>query len=327
MADEEKGIVAAGFRLLWRRQGVLWWVFVVNAICAALATGPALMHLKRALGHTLAGEKLSSGFDLGMLAEVMRLPEATFMRIVPVSHMFAIIFLVFMLFAMGGIVESYRQDRRLTTGEFFAAAGACFWRFFRLALISIIPFMIVMAIYQGLSKVADKVGDRAIADQVGVFLGLAAFVIFLLLALWVRLWFDIAQVRALVVEEGGMWRNALRSWKITWRNQRQLYRAYICISLVAWVVLALGAVIWAHLGPKAMPLTFLVLEFIVFVQLMTRLWLVSTATTWYLRNPEPVPVMAVVEVVEVAPIVPPETIEPEPLPPGTPDPELPPADA
>ena len=34
MADERKGVVAAGFSLLWRRQGVLWWMFVVNLVWA-----------------------------------------------------------------------------------------------------------------------------------------------------------------------------------------------------------------------------------------------------------------------------------------------------
>ena len=38
MADEQKGVVAAGFRLLWRRQGVLWWVFVVNFVCGGLGS-------------------------------------------------------------------------------------------------------------------------------------------------------------------------------------------------------------------------------------------------------------------------------------------------
>ncbi len=82
--------------------------------------------------------------------------------------------------------------------------------------------------------------------------------------------------------------------------------------------------IWAHLPPTATWLTFLVLELIVFAQLMTRLWQLSSATIWYQRHPEPVPV---VEIVEVTTVEAPETIIPEPLPPGMPDPELPPADA
>ena len=53
MADNEKGLVTAGFSLLWRRQGILWWVFVVNFVCGALGTAPAALQLNRALHHTL----------------------------------------------------------------------------------------------------------------------------------------------------------------------------------------------------------------------------------------------------------------------------------
>jgi len=325
MADEQKGVVAAGFALLWRRRGVLWWVFVVNLACGILGAIPAMLTLHNALGNNLAGLKLTRGFDLGMFIELMRVPEVNLGRTFGAVYMYAFLFMLFMLFVSGGILESYKLDRKLTTAEFFAASGEFFWRLVRLALLSIVPFIIVAMIYQGLSKAADHLGDRAIADQVGIFLSLAALVIFLLLGLWVRLWFDIAQARAVVLKERGMWRNVWRSWRITWQELRHLYRIYICISLVAWVTLALGLVLWSHLPATSTPLTFLVLELIVFAQLLTRLWQLSSAMTWYQRHPDAIAV-GVIEVVEFTPL-PPETIEPEPLPPGDPGPELPPADA
>ena len=48
-----------------------------------------------------------------------------------------------MLFVTGGILTVYREDRKLKTGEFFGASGAFFWRFVRLALLSLIPFAIL----------------------------------------------------------------------------------------------------------------------------------------------------------------------------------------
>lgn len=328
MADERSGSLAAGFSLVWRRQRVLWWVFVVNVVCGGLGAVSALATLSHALRHSLAGEKLSKGFDLGMLAELVRLPAVSLMRSTVPSYVMVFLFLLFFLFVSAGIVETYRDDRSLTAGEFFAASGAFFWRFVRLALLSIVPFVIVALIYQGLSKAADHIGDRAIADQVGIFLSLAAFVIFLLLALWVRLWFDLAQVRAVVLSERGMWRNTWRAWRFTWRNLRHLYGMYFVISLVAWITLIIGLVIWAHLPPTTSGLTLLILELIVFAQVMTRLWQLSSATTWYLRNPEPVPV----QVIEVEPLDAQAALggeqTPEPPAPTTdPGPELPPADA
>ncbi len=81
MADEQKGVVAAGFGLLWRRQGVLWWVFVVNLVCGGLGAVPAMMTLQPGARAFPGRDRSSrSGFDLGMLAELiasaLRQPDA-----------------------------------------------------------------------------------------------------------------------------------------------------------------------------------------------------------------------------------------------------------
>jgi hypothetical protein len=281
MADEQKGMIAAGFSLLWRRRSLLWWVLGVNLVCGVLGALPAAVPLARALGHSLAAQKLSNGFDLAMFAELARLPDVGIFRYATGAWMTAFLFVLFMLFATGGILETYRQDRRLATGDFFAACGAFFWRLVRLLLLSIIPFVMVALIRVGLSKLAGRIGDQAIADQVGIFLGWAVMIIFLLLALWVRLWFDIAQVRAVAQNERRMWRNLWKSWSITWHNVGRLFGMYFVIALLAWIGLVVGLVIWSRLPPTATALTFLLLELIMLAQLSTRLWQLASATAWY----------------------------------------------
>ncbi len=293
MADNEKASVGAGFSLLWRRQGVLWWLFVVNFLCGAMGTVAAVKTLRHALGHSLAGQPLTKGFDLGMFIELLRLPDVSLMRSSTTSYLFAFVFFLFMLFVSGGILETYRQDRRLNTGEFFAASGAFFWRFVRLMLLSIVPFAIAGSIYQSLDKLADYVGDKAIADQVGIFLGFAAIIVFVLLALAVRLWFDVAQVRAVALNQRGMWRNTWRAFSITVHDLPSLYWMYFRISLFAWITLAVGLVIWAKLPPTATPVTFVLLELILLAQLVARLWQLASATVWYERYAEVVPAESV----------------------------------
>jgi len=326
MADERKGVVAAGFSLLWRRQGVLWWVFVVSLVLGGLGALPATINIGHVLNHSLAGQQFTTRFDLGMYAELMRVPAVDVSRYQPAMGIAIFLFFLFILFVMGGILETYRQDRRLNTGEFFAASGAFFWRFVRLLLLSIIPFVIAGMIYQGLSKLADHIGDRATADQVGIFLSIAAVIIFMLLALWVRLWFDLAQVRAVVQSERGMWRNLWKSWGITWRAG--LYWRYVFIALIAWIAFAVCLVLWAHTPSSATPIIFLVLELIIFTQLATRLWQLASAMTWYQRYAETLVVAQ--PIVETLP-PPAEVMEtpapPTDLPPADPGPELPPADA
>jgi hypothetical protein len=324
MADNGKGLVTAGFRILWRRQGILWWVFAVNLICGALGTAPAALTLNRALHHTLAGQPLTRGFDLGMFFELFRLPHVSLIRGTTTSYIFALLFFLFMLFVSGGILETYHQDRGLPTGEFFAASGGFFWRFVRLMLLSIVPFALVGTIYQGLDALSDYVGDKAIADQVGIFLWWAAIVVLLLLALAVRLWFDVAKVRAVARNERGMWRNLWSACRITWRDLGSLFWMYFRIGLVALVTLAVGLVVWVHLPPTATPVTFVLLELILLAQLVTRLWQLAGVMTWYKRHAEVVTAESVDYTIPVA-----EMTRPVSSPEAAPDPslELPSADA
>ncbi len=328
MADNEKGSVSAGFSLLWRRQGILWWVFVVNFVCGGLGTIPAAMTLNRALHHSFAGQPLSKGFDVGMFVELIRLPNVNLMRSTTGSYLFAFLFFLFMLFVSGGILETYHQDRKLATGDFFAASGGFFWRFVRLMLLSLIPFIAVSMVYQGLDKLSYYAGERAIADQVGIYLFWFAIAVFVLLALVVRLWFDIAQVRTVAQNEPRMWRNTWKAFRITFRSLPSLFWMYLRISLFAWITLAVGLMIWAKLPPTATPVTFILLELILLAQLVTRFWQFASAMTWYQRHAEVVPANSVdyttphpEEVAEPAPAPSPEQPSLEP------GPELPPADA
>ena len=66
MADDNKGLVAAGAALVWRRQRVLWWVYAVNLALGLMGAAGARSQLEHLLKYSLAGERLTKGFDLGM---------------------------------------------------------------------------------------------------------------------------------------------------------------------------------------------------------------------------------------------------------------------
>src|SRR5208337_3479234 len=111
MSNLSNSALSSGFALLWRRQGILWWLFALNFGCALLGTVPGFLRLKHALGHSLMGQPLTDRFDLAMLEELFRLPDVGLGRFTTTSFLFAFVFLVFMMFVTGGILETYRQDR------------------------------------------------------------------------------------------------------------------------------------------------------------------------------------------------------------------------
>jgi hypothetical protein len=324
MADDNRGLVAAGASLAWRRRSVLWWVFAVNIVLGALGTLPAARQLNRALSHSLAGDQLLKGFDLGMFYELLRVPEVNLLRFTTSSYAFAALFAVFMLFISGGILEVYRQDRRrVDTRDFFAASGAFFWRFVRLMLFSLVPFAVLGNAYLSIDEASDYLGDKAVADQVGFVIWLAGVILLVLLTLFVRLWFDLAKVHAVASDERRMLRSAWKGLNISRQQMRKLLWMYLRISLVAWITLLVAFLTWMKLPPTAVWATFVLLELVILAQLAARLWQMASATIWYKRQAEVVPTAAMN-------FTTPETQEAhEPTPQLTlyPETELPPADA
>jgi hypothetical protein len=200
---------------------------------------------------------------------------------------------VFVLFVSGGILEVFRQDRRLNTGDFFAASGAFFWRFVRLALFMLVPFALLRFAYRDVRSWSEYLGDKAVADQVGFLILAAGIIVLGLLAVIVRVWFDIAKVRTVAENESGMWRTVWAAFDMTLHHLGTLLWIYLRISLVAAIPLLIGLLIWTKLPPAAIPATFILLEFVIVSQLAARLWQLASATAWYKQYAEAVPVDAV----------------------------------
>ncbi len=290
MADDNRGLVAAGASLVWRRRSILWWVFAVNIVLGALGTLPAARQLNRALKHSLAGEQLFKGFDLGMFYELLRVaggePAAVHHQLLRIRGPVRCVHAVRQRRNPGGLSPG---PPRLNTGDFFAASGAFFWRFVRLMLFSLVPFALLGNAYLSVEKASDYLGDKAVADQVGFVIWLVGVIILVLLALFVRLWFDIAKVHAVASDERRMFRSAWKGLDITRRQMRALLWMYLRISLVAWITLLVAFLIWTKLPPTAIWATFVLLELVMLVQLGARLWQMASATVWYKRHAEPVP--------------------------------------
>ena len=272
-----QGIVGKGWSLTWRHGRILAWTFVINLLLGVAATITARLEFGNILDHSLASSRLSNGFDLGAYVELLMKPEISFAALARGSVPFSYLFFIFMLFITGEILTAYREDRRLTTGEFFEAAGGYFWRMVRILLLSLVPLVgvgIVAVIIFGISTQIDN-------EQTAFYVRLAAISVAAILALLVRLWFDVAQVRAVAQNEHGMFHNVMRALVISLKSLGSLLWIYLRISIVAWIILGLGLWLWTKLPGNQVFLTWLLLEFVLLSQLFARLWQRAASVSWY----------------------------------------------
>src|SRR5215831_4013429 len=282
--SDQRGVLREGFHRFWRYQRVLWFIFFISLAFGHFSASPAIHKLDGITDHSLASQRISEMFDYGTFSALASNPEVKLFEAGGVSGGFSFVFLVGMLFLTGGILEAYRADRKLTTREFFEACGSYFWRFIRLLVLMLILVIPLAIIFGSVLSQAGKLMLDVVQEKNGFWLSLVDIIFFGFLMMCLRLWFDIAQVRAVVEEEYGMWSNAGRAFKLIFRNFGSLFWIYLRISVAGWFVFGLGIWIWTKMPPARFWSTFIVLEIVILTGFAVRLWQRSSEMVWYQRR-------------------------------------------
>jgi hypothetical protein len=286
MAGARPKTFLAGAALVWRHQRVLWLVYIANLLLAFVGTRAAVDRTGEILNHSLAADRLVHGFSLGAYYELKLHSNLPFSAWRPMMIYSSILFVLFMLFATGGVLAAYYEDRRLTAGAFFQSCGEHFWRFLRLMVwfaIALIPVGILMGLAGVLYRRVDR---QSISPFPAVHIFEVAAVIIVLLLMCVRLWFDMAQVIAVAEGEENMRRALKSSANLLRHNFGSLFWLYLRISLLGWIGFWLGMHVWMeHLGPEATRAAFLVSQATIVFWLAVRLWQRASEAIWYRQRP------------------------------------------
>lgn len=284
MAEGKPKTFWSGAGLVWRRQRVLWWIFIVNFMFAALGTIGIDERVAGTLDHSLSSARLLHGFDVSAVFELSVQPEGPFRRPEPTFYMSAVLFAIFYLFATGGVLLTYYRDEKPTTAWFFEACGNFFWRFMRLAIFFLLALIPVAILIKVADMVTDRINDRAISPYPAVWFELGAAIGILFLAICLRLWFDMAQVIAVAEDERRIRRALREAAALLRKNFGSLFWLYFRISLLAWVIFGAALQYWKnYLRPESLGRAFLLAQLMIVFWLATRLWQRASETLWY-RN-------------------------------------------
>jgi hypothetical protein len=113
----------------------------------------------------------------------------------------------------------------------------------------------------------------------GIFVRVTGELLVLLLALFVRMWFDLTQARVVWDNERAVLRMLTRTLKLGLRSGK-LFAIYFGIWVFGAVALAVGAGVWVFLPHSAMAASFVVLELVVVTQIALRLWMKAASARW-----------------------------------------------
>lgn len=311
--SEHSSILAEGARRVWRRQRIVWWIWLVNLLLAFASAMPLSHRIGAVTDHSLAAQRLVNGFDWGTYSELLSTPDVNFGSAYPESTLSVLVFFVFMLFMTGGVLASYVNEHQLSTRDFFANCGAFFWRWVRLFFFLAILAAAIMYGGHALMHWGGKLINDAAGEKTGYWVALLAMLLTLFVMMSVRLWFDMAQVRAAVEDERAMRRTLRHSFGLTFSNFSSLFWLYFRISFLAWLGLALGLWLWIRLsGPAAI----IMFEVVLLWWVGTRLWQRASEVAWYQRFAVAPTATASPALSLAMPQLAPITPTPDPLPPN-----------
>jgi hypothetical protein len=278
-------VLRAGWSLVWRRQRLLWWIYIISLGLSFFATQPLVKAVGPVLDNSLAADQLYHHFDLGTLGDLLSHPEIDTHVLAGAPILAAGVFLVFMLLFTGGILKVYHEDRTFTMGEFFGAGGQFFWRFVRLVIFLLIVLIPVALINWGFTVWSDNLADHFAEPAPHVVVKIVGKLVVLFLLMAVRLWFDMAEVGAVAEEEYAMRRSLLRAFRVTWNKLRSLFWLYLRPILVAVLGTALVLWVWIRWVPhQAVATSFFLSQTVILLWIFARLWQRSNEVLWYQQH-------------------------------------------
>lgn len=210
------------YRGLW---AFVWLAFTALSMVFVI---PALASLGPLSRLPEPGPKYMPGFDLGFAVEwATRIsPGASDALLALLLPLAGVLMLAHVLIAGGAI------HRLVHGGRILDGAGLYFWRFARLAVYSVPIYGIVLAIFVGWNKAADKLWGEGLEAKPLMLAGWSGQVVLVLLLGFVATVFDYAKVRLAAEGSRKSLRAALSSMRFVAGNLGKTMGGWAAVSVV-----------------------------------------------------------------------------------------------
>ena len=303
---ERRNIFVHGLSITLRRFPALLWTYIFNLSLAFLFSIGINLQLATLLNHSLAAQRLSSGFDLGIIGETFQhLHEG------PVGdagselgHASIPLYLLVYFLLVPGTLFCYQTNAPARLSTLLQQGLLYCWRFVRITFVTFLVSALILGplfILQG--KWADHV-DEHLVGRVAFFNILASYIVLFLVASILRLYFDLVEVYTVQLglhlrpaTFGGKAKPDCRvrrvfapAWRTLRANFSQAWPIFLFLTLLGFAAVILTARTSMHMlaQPRVWP-TFLLAQLGLFLMLLTRFWQRGAETSLALQNPIPTP--------------------------------------
>jgi len=219
----------------------------------------------------------------------------------------ALFSLLLNVFFAGGIIEVLSDGySKFSLRRFWAGSGSWFPRFFRLWLISLVPYGAAIGGFALAINFINKWDKQAISEKPGAIASLLAIGVLVLVLMVINMIIDYARIGAVINHTRGMFKESLRGFRFSMHRFVGAFGLYLLIAIAGVAVFALIALLRGSFSQSSLIAALLALviaQIAIGARLWNRVTFYAAQIDYYRRFAPPPPVI-------------------EPLPPPPPPPEF-----
>jgi hypothetical protein len=270
-------LLAQGFQLVVRNWPCVVWVYAVNLFLALLGAVPFATGLADYLDHSLAAQKIAGTIDISYITELaLHIRDTGFSPMVlHTAGWVGLLQLLVLFYLFAGTVFVFVAAEPPQLSVLLRGGLAYFWRFVRTAILAggsaAIIVSILLALRAGLLVRADAV----YVERRMFFYSAISGAIVLLVALLLRLWWDLVEVYVVRNAMDGEHRvhlALLPAFRLLFRNFFRIFGSFLLAGIVGVTALGLCLALWKAVPARQVWLAALVAQVGLFLLLASRFW-------------------------------------------------------
>jgi hypothetical protein len=298
--NEKKGLLSSGLGKVMHNKRYLVWFWLLNLALAEFGTAGFRKAAHATLDHSLYAGGLLRGFDASIFAELLTRPSfGSMASLTTPAIYFSVLFAIATAIFLPGVFAGYASTYRLPREDFFRACGRNLWRYIRIMIVAGILMGIAAGVLFGINSAIVKKAGESTNELLPVKLNFAGLAVIFLVMTAFRIWFDLAEVDAVLNDQRAVRKSIWAGLKHTFRGLFRLMTAYVLITIMAAIFLVGGLGVWMRcVAPENWVGAYLMAQLVLFLLLIPRFWQRGAAVSYWQQY-------MLAPVVEARPITPP----------------------
>lgn len=275
-----------GFVSAFRAKKLIMIIYLITLLLALVIAIPFGNTITNKGGNSMAYISLLKDFDYTVYKDFMNQYADAIYPFISVAIWTGLFYLLFTIFFEGGILTILiRNERKYSLRIFWEGSARYFYRFFRLAVYSIIIQVIVaLAVYIPVINILNAVSDNAESEKTLVYIFSTGIIIHLIFFIFILTVTDYAKLMMVENRKYKPFKTIFRSFGFVFSHFLSTYFLYLTLLIVPVLLYIIYFRLEGEIGMSAaitILLVFLIQQLLIWCRIFIKVWILGSELYLY----------------------------------------------